>query len=152
MAKFATENDTTPFTVLLAAFAIRIHRITGDEDTIIGTNSTTSEPFPIRVNVSSSCSFSSLLQTLREVRPPLSNAPLCRLETLLKLQIYSEFATDVVPFDDLVQYCGGIHSGEVSDSSILHLAFYKGSQVAPKIRAVLAAIPTEISICKLCVF
>jgi L-aminoadipate-semialdehyde dehydrogenase len=84
IARFATENDTTPFIVLLAAFAIIIHRITGDEDTIIGTNSTAPEPFPIRVNVSSSCSFSSLLQTLGEVRPLLSDAPLCRLGTLLK--------------------------------------------------------------------
>lgn len=53
----------------------------------------------------------------------------------------------MVPLDDLVQYCGGIHSGEVSDSSIFDLALYKGSQVGPKIPAVLAAIPTEISIC-----
>ena len=53
----------------------------------------------------------------------------------------------MVPLDDLVQYCGGIDSGEVSESSILLLAFYKGSQVAPKIPAGLSAIPTEISIC-----
>jgi len=83
IATFATENDTTPFIVLLSAFAIVIHRITGDEDTIIGTNLTAPAPFPIRVKVSSNCSFWSLLQTVREVRAPLSDVPLCRLGTLL---------------------------------------------------------------------
>jgi L-2-aminoadipate reductase len=120
LARFAAKNDTTPFVVLLTAFAVITHRITGDEDITFGTNSTGPEPFPIHVNVSSVSSFSSLLQTIREVRGPLSN-------DIKMLQIYFNFAADV--------------ADDVSNSSVFHLAFFNA---APKPPAVVQ--PPEISI------
>lgn len=61
-------NPMSPFTVLLAAFAVLVSRLTGDEDISLGTTVETKEPFVLRLPVAGATTFVELLKSVKEVR------------------------------------------------------------------------------------
>ena len=61
-------NHASPFSILLAAFAILAFRITGDEDISLGTSGENKDPFVLRMPVTSETKFISLLQEVQKVR------------------------------------------------------------------------------------
>lgn len=61
-------NPVSPFTVLLAAFAVLAFRLTGDEDISLGTTAETKEPFVLRLPITGGTTFVELLKGVKEVR------------------------------------------------------------------------------------
>jgi L-aminoadipate-semialdehyde dehydrogenase len=61
---------TSPFTILLSAFIILVHRLTGDEDISLGTSSEGGDPFVLRCQATPSDPFSALLQRVKQVFSP----------------------------------------------------------------------------------
>ncbi|CAG8721115.1 14058_t:CDS:2, partial [Dentiscutata heterogama] len=68
-----TQNDEsfheqpTPFTILLAAFVVLLHRYTGDEDITVGSSSDTRNPLVLRINVNPSDTFAQVIQKVQQV-------------------------------------------------------------------------------------
>lgn len=60
-------NPVSPFTVLLAAFAVLAFRLTGDEDISLGTTAESKEPFVLRLPMAGTTTFVELLKTVKEV-------------------------------------------------------------------------------------
>ena len=60
-------NLFSPFTILLAAFAILSFRLTGDEDISLGTSGENKEPFVLRTPIDGQTTFQSLLNKVKEV-------------------------------------------------------------------------------------
>lgn len=60
-------NNVSPFTVLLAAFAVLAARLTGDEDISIGTSGENAEPFVLRLPIDANTSFADLLSAVGKV-------------------------------------------------------------------------------------
>ena len=67
-------SQVTPFTILLSAFALLIHRYTGEEDIAVGSSSLSSNPLVLRLAVRGSDSFASLVLHVKQV----GNAPMYR--------------------------------------------------------------------------
>ncbi|KAJ1871492.1 large subunit of alpha-aminoadipate reductase [Coemansia sp. RSA 990] len=63
------ENDHTasPFTVLLAAFSILLHRYTAEEDIVVSSSSETSNPLVLRLDVKPADSFLDVLRMAQRV-------------------------------------------------------------------------------------
>lgn len=67
---------TSPFSILLSAFIVLVHRLTGDEDISIGTSSEGGDPFVLRCQAIASDPFSALLQRVKQaIALPPSIAP-----------------------------------------------------------------------------
>jgi len=64
------KTSVSPFTVLLAAFAVLAARLTGDGDISIGTSDENKEPFVLRLPIDPRNTFDSLLSTIRDVLAP----------------------------------------------------------------------------------
>ncbi|KAK7202694.1 hypothetical protein BZA70DRAFT_100961 [Myxozyma melibiosi] len=79
----STESFST-YTIALTAFIVLVFRLTGDEDIVIGANSTNNEPLVIRAGVTGQLSFIELLKTVH------------------KLEL--EGAKKTVPFSDLIAH------------------------------------------------
>ncbi|KAK6359366.1 large subunit of alpha-aminoadipate reductase [Orbilia brochopaga] len=77
-------NHASPFTILLAAFAILAFRITGDEDISLATSAETKEPYVLRLPITGQTSFISVLGAVQKAE-----------------QIG---AADAVPFSALLSY------------------------------------------------
>ncbi|CCX30155.1 Similar to L-aminoadipate-semialdehyde dehydrogenase; acc. no. P40976 [Pyronema omphalodes CBS 100304] len=77
-------HSVSPFTVLLAAFAVLAARLTGDEDISIGTSGETKEPFVLRLPIDPKTSFADLLERVKNLE--------------------SEGTADAVPLLELIQY------------------------------------------------
>jgi L-2-aminoadipate reductase len=60
-------QSTSPFTILLSAFIVLVHRLTGDEDISIGTSSEGGDPFVLRCRLTSADSFTTLLRAVKQV-------------------------------------------------------------------------------------
>ena len=60
-------NSVSPFTVLLAAFAVLAARLTGDDDISIGTSGANKEPFVLRLSTDPKTSFAGLLSAVKNV-------------------------------------------------------------------------------------
>ena len=60
-------NPFSPFTILLAAFAILSFRLTGDEDISLGAGGGNKEPFVLRTPIDGQMTFQSLLNKVKEV-------------------------------------------------------------------------------------
>jgi len=60
-------QPTSAFTILLSAFIVLVHRLTGDEDISLGTSSDKGDPFVLRCRVAPSDSFRSLLSNVKKV-------------------------------------------------------------------------------------
>ncbi|KAJ1919408.1 large subunit of alpha-aminoadipate reductase [Mycoemilia scoparia] len=60
-------SPTSPFTVLLAAFVVLLHRYTAEEDIVVGSSSESSNPLVLRINVKPTDTFLDVLNTVREV-------------------------------------------------------------------------------------
>lgn len=56
-----------PFSVLLAAFSVLLHKYTGEEDISVGSSSATSNPLVLRIKVAESDSMAHVVQTVLEV-------------------------------------------------------------------------------------
>lgn len=63
---------TSPFTILLSAFIVLVHRLTGDEDISIGTSSEGGDPFVLRCQAPPTDPFSALLQRVKQATVPPS--------------------------------------------------------------------------------
>jgi L-2-aminoadipate reductase len=61
----------SPFTILLSAFIVLVHRLTGDEDISIGTSSEGGDPFVLRCRIGNQESFGDLLHKVKQVHPSL---------------------------------------------------------------------------------
>ncbi|KAJ9078194.1 large subunit of alpha-aminoadipate reductase [Entomophthora muscae] len=61
------EAPASPFIILLSAFAVLLHRYTGEEDIIVGSSSLSSNPLVLRLPVQGSMSFSEVLKVVHEV-------------------------------------------------------------------------------------
>ena len=60
-------STASPFTVLLAAFAILLHRYTAEEDIVVGSSSETSNPLILRLNIKTTETFIDVLKTVHNV-------------------------------------------------------------------------------------
>ncbi|KAJ3145502.1 large subunit of alpha-aminoadipate reductase [Geranomyces michiganensis] len=60
----STELPPTPFTILLAAFAILLHRYTGEEDITLGSSSQSSNPLVLRFPITSASTMRSVVKTV----------------------------------------------------------------------------------------
>ena len=60
-------NHASPFTILLAAFAILAFRITGDEDISLATSGENKEPFVLRTPLKAEATFLSVLRAVQKV-------------------------------------------------------------------------------------
>ncbi|KAI8821825.1 uncharacterized protein EV422DRAFT_586674 [Fimicolochytrium jonesii] len=56
----------TPFTILLAAFAVLLHRHSGESDITVGSSSTTSNPLVLRFPVTADATFRSVIRAVLE--------------------------------------------------------------------------------------
>lgn len=61
------DGHCTPFTLVLAAYAVLLHRFTGEEDIVVGTLSPSGNPLVLRLPVRPNQSFQELVQTIRKV-------------------------------------------------------------------------------------
>jgi L-2-aminoadipate reductase len=61
------DSPLSPFTILLSAFVVLVHRLTGDEDITLGTSSEGGEPFVLRCRTTGTNPFSDLLKRVNEV-------------------------------------------------------------------------------------
>ncbi|KAG0224444.1 hypothetical protein B0O80DRAFT_495528 [Mortierella sp. GBAus27b] len=86
----AAVSQASPFTILLAAFAILLHRYTGDEDISIGSSSESRNPVVLRLGVSPN-------QTFREVVEQTRIAE-------------TDAANDEVPFATLLAHLAGTNT------------------------------------------
>ncbi|KAI8591900.1 hypothetical protein BDZ88DRAFT_410051 [Geranomyces variabilis] len=59
-----SELPPTPFTILLAAFAILLHRYTGEEDITLGSSSQSSNPLVLRFPITSASTMRSVVKTV----------------------------------------------------------------------------------------
>lgn len=57
----------TPFSILLAAFAVLLQRYTGDEDFAVGSSSTTGNPLALRLSVDPNNTFQQIVQMVQQV-------------------------------------------------------------------------------------
>ncbi|KAI9205250.1 uncharacterized protein BJ171DRAFT_615822 [Polychytrium aggregatum] len=64
--------SSTPFDILLAAFAILLHRYTGEEDITIGSSSLSSNPLVLRMNVADSDSMVEVIRKIIEDEVPFA--------------------------------------------------------------------------------
>ena len=62
--RLTLSERTTPFAVLLAAFAVLLHRHTGEEDIVVGSSSASSKPLVLRMAVKSSDSLAQVIQAV----------------------------------------------------------------------------------------
>ncbi|OMH86385.1 L-aminoadipate-semialdehyde dehydrogenase [Zancudomyces culisetae] len=76
------EDTVTPFTVLLAAFAVLLHRYTASEDVVVGSSSESSNALVLRVQVSPTDTFMEVLDKVQKIE--------------------KESVNNQVPFDQLV--------------------------------------------------
>lgn len=60
-------NHASPFTILLAAFAILAFRITGDEDISLATSAENKEPYVLRLPITGQTTFISVLEAVQKV-------------------------------------------------------------------------------------
>ncbi|KAF3933363.1 hypothetical protein ABW19_dt0204658 [Dactylella cylindrospora] len=77
-------NHASPFTILLAAFAILAFRITGDEDISLATSAETKEPYVLRLPLTGQTTFISVLEAVEKAE--------------------QVGAADAVPFSALLSY------------------------------------------------
>ncbi|KAJ2602780.1 large subunit of alpha-aminoadipate reductase [Coemansia sp. RSA 1722] len=63
----ADDNTATPFTVLLAAFSILMHRYTAEEDIVVSSSSESSNPLVLRMAVKPTDSFLDVLRMAQRV-------------------------------------------------------------------------------------
>lgn len=75
-------SQITPFTLLLASFALLLHRQTGEDDIVIGSSSAQCNPLVLRLPVTGTQSFADLVGTVKRVE--------------------EEALADEVPFDALL--------------------------------------------------
>lgn len=61
-------SNVSPFTILLSAFAVLLHKYTGEEDISIGSSSATSNPLVLRLNVSDELTMIQVIQHVLQVR------------------------------------------------------------------------------------
>ncbi|KAI8911192.1 hypothetical protein DFJ77DRAFT_549925 [Powellomyces hirtus] len=78
----AAALSVSPFTILLAAFAVLLHKYTGEEDITVGSSSQSSNPLVLRFPVTSASSVQTVIQTV--------------------LQAEQDAAANEVPFRDLL--------------------------------------------------
>ncbi|KAJ2107681.1 large subunit of alpha-aminoadipate reductase [Coemansia sp. RSA 922] len=67
LQQHATDNTASPFTVLLAAFSVLLHRYTAEEDIVVGSSSESLNPLVLRLAVKSEDSFLDVLQMAQRV-------------------------------------------------------------------------------------
>lgn len=60
-------SHPTPFTILLAAFAVLLQRFTGDEDFTVGSSSASREPLVLRLKVNPMDTFHQVVKMVHEV-------------------------------------------------------------------------------------
>ncbi|KAF0374315.1 L-aminoadipate-semialdehyde dehydrogenase [Gigaspora margarita] len=60
-------EQPTPFTILLAAFVVLLHRYTGDEDITVGSSSDTRNPLVLRISIDPSDTFAQVIQKVQQV-------------------------------------------------------------------------------------
>lgn len=62
-----SETCATPFSIILAAFAILLQKFTGEDDITVGSSSTSQNPLILRMPISASASFKEILQVVISV-------------------------------------------------------------------------------------
>ncbi|KAJ2689497.1 large subunit of alpha-aminoadipate reductase [Coemansia spiralis] len=67
LQQHATDNTASPFTVLLAAFSVLLHRYTAEEDIVVGSSSESLNPLVLRLAVRAEDSFLDVLQMAQRV-------------------------------------------------------------------------------------
>ena len=61
------DEMVSPFTILLAAFSVLLHRYTGEQDITIGSSSSTSNPLVLRTAIQDSDSFVHVMAAVQQV-------------------------------------------------------------------------------------
>ncbi|KAI9503177.1 L-aminoadipate-semialdehyde dehydrogenase [Coemansia spiralis] len=67
LALHLNEDDASPFTVLLAAFAILLHRYTAEEDIVVSSSSESANPLVLRLSVKPTDTFLDVLRMAHRV-------------------------------------------------------------------------------------
>jgi L-aminoadipate-semialdehyde dehydrogenase len=57
----------SPFTVLLAAFVVLLHRYTGDEDIVVGSSSAAANPLVLRIGLSAEDKLEDVIRKVQQV-------------------------------------------------------------------------------------
>jgi L-aminoadipate-semialdehyde dehydrogenase len=57
----------SPFTVILAAFVVLLHRYTGDEDVVIGSSSSAANPLVLRVRLTAEDTLEDVIRKVQQV-------------------------------------------------------------------------------------
>lgn len=65
------ETPPSPFIMLLSAFAILLHRYTGEEDLVIGSSSLSKNPVILRLHITSQLSLEQTIRSVQQVHPSL---------------------------------------------------------------------------------
>ncbi|OMJ17629.1 L-aminoadipate-semialdehyde dehydrogenase [Smittium culicis] len=97
---------STPFTILLSAFAIILYRFTASDDIVVGSSSESSDAVVLRLKVSPESTFSEVLEIVKEVE--------------------YEATQNQVPFDKMIEAVANqlINSGRVSKQDSKTAALY----------------------------
>ncbi len=66
-APSTSASTASPFSILLGAFSVLLHRYTGEEDISVGSSSRTTNPLVLRIKVQESQSLADVITTVLEV-------------------------------------------------------------------------------------
>ena len=61
--------SVSPFSILLAAFVVLLHKYTGEEDVVVGSSSRSSNPLVLRMPITNEDTFEQVVQTVLKVWP-----------------------------------------------------------------------------------
>ncbi|TPX41142.1 hypothetical protein SeMB42_g05706 [Synchytrium endobioticum] len=120
-------SSASPFTILLAAFVVLLHKYTGEEDILVGSSSSVANPLLLRMKVPDSASFLDIVNHV--------------------LQTEREAAADEIPFADILY---GLFHDSTADPlpSLFNVRFFDLTETTP---ATLEAT-TSSSSCDITIF
>ncbi|TPX36960.1 hypothetical protein SmJEL517_g00958 [Synchytrium microbalum] len=125
----SSTSSASPFTILLAAFIVLLHKYTGEDDIAVGSSSSVANPLVLRMNVADENSFLDVVNTV------------------LKACTEEEAAADELPFADLLN--GLFDNGNAeSQPSLFKVRFFDLTETTP---ATLQAT-TSSSSCDITIF
>ncbi|KAI8843067.1 hypothetical protein BC829DRAFT_425943 [Chytridium lagenaria] len=93
----ASDSSVSPFSILLGAFAVLLHKFTGEEDITVGSSSTSANPLVLRFPVTDADPFATVINSI--------------------LQAERDAAADEVPFNTLIEALFPVKKGSSGDDA-----------------------------------
>lgn len=111
--QLSMDCNCTPFSVILAAFAILLHKISGETDITIGSSSSSTNPLVLRMNIAHSASIREIIDTVLETETDASQ--------------------DEVPFAALVEYLSMKHGNTIdSMPPLFKVRLFNATDISPE--------------------